>query len=210
MRHYTRFSPLFANFISDVVWCFNAVLIFVGNDDGIFYLPFEGQDITITTSLFPPLHLLWLLLLPSLLPPPPPPAPWLSCRVVSLKNMSYPWSVLSPGYSTPDSLAVDWVANNIYWTDSVHKVVEVARLDGSSAKVIINNSLDSPRAIAVFPSEGWGREKEREWERYFPLQCNGKLSVSDLGNSVHPCSDLYMCVWVFIWILGSRCMMWVC
>lgn len=68
--------------------------------------------------------------------------------------MSYPWSILSPGYSTPDSLAVDWVANNIYWTDSMHKIVEVARLDGSSAKIIINNSLDSPRAIAVFPSEG--------------------------------------------------------
>ncbi|KAK8381292.1 hypothetical protein O3P69_018402 [Scylla paramamosain] len=89
-------------------------------------------------------------------------------RVVSLRNMSYPWSVLSPGYTTPDSLAVDWVANNIYWTDSMRKVVEVARLDGSSAKVIINNSLDSPRAVAVFPSEGllfwtdWGKPSKIE------------------------------------------------
>ncbi|XP_045116095.1 low-density lipoprotein receptor-related protein 4-like isoform X2 [Portunus trituberculatus] len=89
-------------------------------------------------------------------------------RVVSLRNLSYPWSVLSPGYTTPDNLAVDWVADNIYWTDSLRRVVEVARLDGSSAKVIINNSLDSPRAVAVFPSEGllfwtdWGKPSKIE------------------------------------------------
>ncbi|XP_050708950.1 low-density lipoprotein receptor-related protein 4-like [Eriocheir sinensis] len=89
-------------------------------------------------------------------------------RVVSLKNMSYPWSILSPGYSTPNGLAVDWVANNIYWTDSIRKVLEVARLDGSSTKVVINNNLKSPRAIAVFPGEGllfwtdWGRPSKIE------------------------------------------------
>nr|XP_053653848.1 low-density lipoprotein receptor-related protein 4-like [Cherax quadricarinatus] len=76
-------------------------------------------------------------------------------RVVSLKNMSHPWTILSPGDVTPDGLAVDWLADNIYWTDAGDKAVKVARLDGTSQKTIINSQLLEPRAIAVFPSDGW-------------------------------------------------------
>lgn len=75
-------------------------------------------------------------------------------RVVSLRNLSSPMTVLSTGYTIPDGLAVDWVANNIYWTDSGRKVVEVARIDGTCQKVIINSMLIEPRAVVVFPSEG--------------------------------------------------------
>lgn len=63
-------------------------------------------------------------------------------------------TVISQGLKTTDGLAVDWVARNMYWTDTGRNTIEVARLDGTSRKVLVNNSLDEPRAIAVFPSKG--------------------------------------------------------
>ncbi len=64
-------------------------------------------------------------------------------------------TVISQGLKTTDGLAVDWVARNMYWTDTGRNTIEVALLDGTSRKVLVNNSLDEPRAIAVFPSKGW-------------------------------------------------------
>lgn len=63
-------------------------------------------------------------------------------------------TVISQGLKTTDGLAVDWVARNMYWTDTGRNTIEVARLEGTGRKVLINNSLDEPRAIAVFPSKG--------------------------------------------------------
>lgn len=63
-------------------------------------------------------------------------------------------TVVSQGLRTTDGLAVDWVARNMYWTDTGRNTIEVSRLDGSARKILINNSLDEPRAIAVFPSKG--------------------------------------------------------
>ncbi|KAK4295463.1 hypothetical protein Pmani_031983 [Petrolisthes manimaculis] len=82
---------------------------------------------------------------------------------VSLKNLSAPWKIMTQGFTTPDGLAVDWLADNIYWTDASRKMIQVARLDGSSSKNIIQNQLVEPRAIAVYPSQGllfwtdWGK-----------------------------------------------------
>uniref|UniRef100_A0A8C5AXU6 EGF-like domain-containing protein n=1 Tax=Gadus morhua TaxID=8049 RepID=A0A8C5AXU6_GADMO len=61
-------------------------------------------------------------------------------------------TVISQGLKTTDGLAVDWVARNMYWTDTGRNTIEVARLDGTCRKVLVNNSLDEPRAIAVFPT----------------------------------------------------------
>ncbi|XP_066985718.1 low-density lipoprotein receptor-related protein 4 isoform X1 [Macrobrachium rosenbergii] len=89
-------------------------------------------------------------------------------RVVSLKNLSHPWTVVAQGFNTPDGIAVDWVADNLYWTDAGRKVVEVARLDGTSRKVIVKTELLEPRAIAVFPKRGylfwsdWGNKSKIE------------------------------------------------
>jgi low density lipoprotein receptor-related protein 5/6 len=35
----------------------------------------------------------------------------------------------------PDGVAVDWVARNLYWTDTGTDRIEVARLTGASRKV---------------------------------------------------------------------------
>lgn len=51
-------------------------------------------------------------------------------------------------------IAVDWVANNIYWTDQKRNLIEVARLDGFMRYVVASN-LESPQLIAVDPVNGY-------------------------------------------------------
>ncbi len=55
---------------------------------------------------------------------------------------------------TSDGIAVDWMARNLYWTDTHNNKIEVSRLDGSSRKTIIESDLDEPRAIALYPASG--------------------------------------------------------
>ena len=55
----------------------------------------------------------------------------------------------------PDGLAIDWLARNLYWTDTGTDRIEVCRLDGTYRRVLINENLGEPRAIAVAPSLGW-------------------------------------------------------
>ncbi|XP_035692680.1 low-density lipoprotein receptor-related protein 2-like [Branchiostoma floridae] len=48
-------------------------------------------------------------------------------------------------------IAVDWVTSNVYWTEgSTNGSISVARLDGSSRK-ILKEHLNDPRGIAVHP-----------------------------------------------------------
>lgn len=63
--------------------------------------------------------------------------------------------IVQYGLTYPEGIAVDWVAKNIYWIDTGKKRrIEVARLDGSSRRVIIWKDLESPRALAVNPPDG--------------------------------------------------------
>ena len=54
----------------------------------------------------------------------------------------------------PDGVAVDWVARNLYWTDTGTDRIEVSRLNGTSRKVLISENLDEPRAITLDPTHG--------------------------------------------------------
>jgi len=73
---------------------------------------------------------------------------------VDTLNLTSTETIISANLTTPDGLAIDWIADNIYWTDAGRKVIEVARLDGSSRKIIIQDGLDEPRAVAMFPRKG--------------------------------------------------------
>lgn len=75
-------------------------------------------------------------------------------RCVNMLNMSDIKTIVDGKLDTPNGLGIDWIANNIYWTDNEHKVVEVARLDGSSRKVLISGLVE-PRALALFPRKGY-------------------------------------------------------
>ncbi len=57
-------------------------------------------------------------------------------------------NVATPVYTnltTPDGLAVDWLADNLYWTDAGRNILEASRLDGTNRKIIIGSGLDEPR-----------------------------------------------------------------
>lgn len=54
----------------------------------------------------------------------------------------------------PDGIAIDWIARNMYWTDTGTDRIEVARLNGTSRKILLTENLDEPRAICLDPPNG--------------------------------------------------------
>ena len=62
--------------------------------------------------------------------------------------------IVDVGVMHPDGLAVDWVADNIYWTDSYLQRIECSRLDGRYRKTLIWKNLTEPHSIALDPSKG--------------------------------------------------------
>ncbi|KPP57762.1 hypothetical protein Z043_124482, partial [Scleropages formosus] len=73
-----------------------------------------------------------------------------------------------PGLKMPRGIAVDWVAGNIYWTDSGRDVIEVAQISGLNYKTLISGMIDEPYAIVVDPQRGtmywadWGNHPKIE------------------------------------------------
>lgn len=63
--------------------------------------------------------------------------------------------VVQHGLATPEGLAVDWVAGNLYWIDSNLDQIEVAKLDGAMRSTLIAGGMEHPRAIALDPGHGW-------------------------------------------------------
>ena len=59
-------------------------------------------------------------------------------------NWIYHWST--------DDIAVDWIANNLYWADSVWARIEALNLDNMERAEILRVGANSrPRGIAVDP-----------------------------------------------------------
>ena len=58
------------------------------------------------------------------------------------------------GLATTEGLAVDWVAENIYWVESNLDIIEVARINGSYRATLIAGHMSSPRAVALDPRLG--------------------------------------------------------
>lgn len=63
-----------------------------------------------------------------------------------------------PGIHNVEGIAVDWMGNNLYWTDDgPKKTISVARLEkaAQTRKTLIEERMIHPRAIVVDPLNGW-------------------------------------------------------
>ncbi len=59
--------------------------------------------------------------------------------------------MLSFGVMNPESIAVDWVGQNIYWADTVMENIEVTTLDGRFRKVLLAENITLPRGLVLDP-----------------------------------------------------------
>ncbi|XP_064419902.1 low-density lipoprotein receptor-related protein 1B [Latimeria chalumnae] len=85
--------------------------------------------------------------------------------------------VVQHGLATPEGLAVDWIAENIYWIDSNLDQIEVAKLDGSMRATLIAGAMEHPRAIALDPRYGvlfW-----TDWDANFPRIESASMSGAE-------------------------------
>lgn len=57
--------------------------------------------------------------------------------------------------SVSGGLAIDWIHDKLYWTDSGTSRIEVSNLDGTQRKVLLWQNMEKPRAIALHPIEGY-------------------------------------------------------
>lgn len=72
----------------------------------------------------------------------------------SFINGSDPQKVVELGLISPEGIAVDWVAQNLYWADSTAHRIEISRLDGSSRRTLLWRDIDEPYSIALNPQDG--------------------------------------------------------
>ena len=76
-------------------------------------------------------------------------------RTVNMYNFSDIKTIISgSNTSAPFRVAVDWIADNVYWTDMKNNAIEVARIDGSCRKKLLEN-LKEPRSLGLFPKESY-------------------------------------------------------
>lgn len=57
--------------------------------------------------------------------------------------------IINTGLVSPESIAIDWIARNIYWVDSGTRRIEVATLNGTSRKVLFSTNVVLPTSVAV-------------------------------------------------------------
>jgi hypothetical protein len=92
----------------------------------------------------------------------------------------------------PDGIAVDWIGRNLYWTDTGTDRIEVARLNGTSRKILISENLDEPRAICLDPERGYVGESNDIHDRYFHPYLTFVIPLALLLNDVKYFSAIYL------------------
>uniref|UniRef100_A0A8C6QUZ8 Low-density lipoprotein receptor-related protein 2 n=1 Tax=Nannospalax galili TaxID=1026970 RepID=A0A8C6QUZ8_NANGA len=55
------------------------------------------------------------------------------------------------GVSVTETIAVDWIGRNLYWTDYALETIEVSKIDGSHRTVLISKNITNPRGLVLDP-----------------------------------------------------------
>lgn len=75
--------------------------------------------------------------------------------ITRIKRDTTNYQVIVHGVEKIEGVAIDWIAQNIYWVDSDYDIIEVARLNGTSRHVILSGDTEKPNTIAVHPVQGY-------------------------------------------------------
>lgn len=63
--------------------------------------------------------------------------------------------VIKANIDTPDGIAIDWIHDLLYWTDTGLNSIQVSSLDGDKTVTVVTNDLDEPRGIVLDPRNGY-------------------------------------------------------
>lgn len=75
----------------------------------------------------------------------------------TIKSVSFLF-LLFADLDNVEGIAVDWIGNNLYWTNDGHrKTINVARLEkaSQSRKTLLEGEMSHPRGIVVDPVSGY-------------------------------------------------------
>lgn len=61
---------------------------------------------------------------------------------------------MATGIDVVEDIAVDWIGQNLYWTDYGMETIEVVNLSGENRMVLFSENITNPRAIEVDPRDG--------------------------------------------------------
>ncbi|XP_030378935.1 putative vitellogenin receptor isoform X2 [Scaptodrosophila lebanonensis] len=62
--------------------------------------------------------------------------------------------LLTSGLDAPEDLAVDWLTDNIYFSDNIMRHIAVCSNDGMTCVVLVTKDVHQPRGIALWPQRG--------------------------------------------------------
>jgi len=62
--------------------------------------------------------------------------------------------IVDLGLESPEGIALDWIAHNLYWSDTITRRIEMIRIEGGSRKILLWQNLIEPKNIAVDPQRG--------------------------------------------------------
>lgn len=55
----------------------------------------------------------------------------------------------------PYDIDIDPFSRHIYWSDQMHNVINVTRMDSTKIGVVVNGPQQKPRSIALAPIKGY-------------------------------------------------------
>uniref|UniRef100_A0A8C4XVC9 Low-density lipoprotein receptor-related protein 2 n=1 Tax=Falco tinnunculus TaxID=100819 RepID=A0A8C4XVC9_FALTI len=96
--------------------------------------------------------------------------------------------VFDSGVTVTESIAVDWVGRNLYWTDFVLETIEVSKMDGSHRTVLISENITNPRGLVLDPRTDahvmfwtdWGQNPRIE-----KASMDGKMRTVIINNKIY-------------------------